>query len=238
MKTVRKYYKWVGTLPVEATASDYDFYRDVKLALLPKGNTGTYKAVKGDTIQKYYHIEDYTKPWVQPVCTSNTSYGTFTGGGYFNEAKGNRTYYHVSDGVVSDTTIPSGGYDANSWGTTHSSSGWFNWALPEVIKITGITVRARNYAPWTDYAVTNGRFYTNSSGIVPIGNAFNFTSPGQTAVVSGIPASGILTNNIYFFKPGGGEYSGIMEMYITAYTLEEGKEDLYRDETYYLVVSE
>ena len=185
------------------------------------------KGVLKRITRKYYA---YTNKWTQPVCTSNNSYGTFTGGGYFSEGGGDRAYFHVSDGQVPTSTIGSGGWDGTCWGTTHSSAGWFNWHFPEKLRIVGIDAQARNYAPYADYYIGNGFFKAGSDG-VQIGDAFQCTSPGHRVTVANIPTDGIITQDLYFYKTGG-DYSGLSEIFITAYTLQEITEAQYTPSSY------
>jgi hypothetical protein len=191
------------------------------------------KAIATNKIRKYYK-QGYIIPWTQPICTSNNSHGTFTGGGYFSEGSGDRAYYHVSDNSWPTSPI-GGGWDGTCWGTTHSAYGWFNWALPKTIRITGVKVMARNYSQSsTDYVVSNAGFYTDSSKTTQIGDTFNLSSCGQQLVISNIPEDGIITDNLYFVKNGGGEYSGFAEIWITAYEwgvveATESDYDFYKD---------
>lgn len=155
-----------------------------------------------------------TIPWEQPVLTSNTSYGTVSCSSvsqYFNQP------YTALDG--STTT--------RGWSPENSTTAWWKWELPETINITALTyVGQYNGSGKADDVLCQGRFYTSSDKTTPIGDAINQDKEEDSVEiqVTGIPEEGISTNCIYFDKTGGGAYSGIGELIITATVISSGKD--------------
>lgn len=164
--------------------------------------------IKGLGQTKYYKY--FYEDWKQPKLTSNTSYGTITGNSYYSVSGCDRNFWHISDGI-----IPTTGGGSDNWGTDNTANGWFNWALPEEIIITGIKIYNRFHTTDVDYKLTGARFYTDSSKSTPIGEEFSITTSGGIYELKNIPAGGIKTKNIYFSKTGS-TYSGIGELVITA----------------------
>lgn len=167
-------------------------------------------------IKRYYKYV----PWEQPKLTSNTSYGTLTGGGYYSGTD-NRDYYHISDGI-----IPTTNQGSDTWSTSNSAIGWFNWELPEEIIIKGIKIYNRSHTTAVDYRLTGARFYTDSTKETPIGEEFEILTSQGIYELKDIPPEGIKTKNIYFYKTGD-TYSGIGELQITALQIEPTTYDDY-----------
>jgi len=184
-----------------------------------------FKDLDKNKINKTYkrHYYAYTQPWIPAPATGGTTHyvGTISDGDHFNEGQyGNRAGWHIADWRIQNNAVSDGNYDDQSFGTTHASDGWIFWKFPYKVKITGIVTQARNYTPGANYNVSDGRFYTDKSKSQQIGNMHKFGSAGECVVIKGIPEEGVLTNSIYWYKKGG-EYSGMGELYLSAWLPEE-----------------
>lgn len=204
-------------------------------------------------MKSFCYKENYTKywkyvynDWTQPILTSNTSYGTITCSGYYGgHGDGERYPWHISDGQWGSQSVNI------EWGTDNSNVGWVNWKLPVTLKILGITIHNRVHPTNLDYTLTGARLYTNDSRTTPIGEEFSFTSSGGSHTLTTIPSSGIITDNIYFYKTGS-TYSGVGEIVITAqerqvvestssdydYTTQETRYKLHTQDGKYSVIKE
>ena len=85
-----------------------------------------------------------------------------------------------------------------------------------------------------DFYIGNGFFKAGSDG-VQIGDAFQCTYAGHRVTVANIPTDGIITQDLYFYKTGG-DYSGLSEIFITAYTLQEITEEQYTPSSYSFII--
>lgn len=165
-----------------------------------------YKAKK-EIIRKYYK---YTyEDWTQPIPNSDT-YNDFIFTGNSRNSDGNCTYYQALN--------PS---HAKGWQTNGTQKGWWNMQMPLTIVIYGLSMTT----------IAGGRFYTDETKTVPIGNAV----ATDDTVVTGIPTTGIETNNLYFDKTVGNVWAGIKNLKINAkirHIVEATSSDydFYRDE--------
>jgi hypothetical protein len=199
-KTGGNAYAGIGELEITATklvegsAEDYDFIEyDLNPAIF---------------MRKIPHYWKYA-PWTQPVLTSNTSYGEVTYSSVSGTA--NEEGFNALDGVKSGTV-------SSQWVPNNSSTGWWQWKLPVKLKIIKLVF----YNRCGDNLNITGRFYTNSSKTVPIGNSFSPAATNWASVTVYDNAEGIITDTIYFDKTSGDGYGGIGELEITATKLVEG----------------
>lgn len=162
------------------------------------------------------------REWKQPVLTSNYSYGLVSASSVsLAEADilppGSFHPYRALDGVTE------GGEKAGSWWETASgiNTGWWRWDLPVKLKIKAIKFYARGY----DATAISGRFYTDDSKTLSIGDAISTAEnkPWAEYDIANIPSEGIETNCLYFDVTGGcsGGWVGIGELKITAEELVE-----------------
>ena len=176
------------------------------------GSAEDYDFIEYDTPCRAFaeRVLKYLKwnPWTQPVLTSNTSYGVVTCSA--ESTTTGQKAFNASDGVKSGT--------AYSHWVSDASTGWWQWKLPVKLKITKIVF----YNRYGDNLNITGRFYTDSSKTIPIGNSFSPAATSWAAVTVYDNAEGILTDTIYFDKTAGSQYNGIGELEITATVLEEG----------------
>lgn len=185
--------------------------------------TINYYVNAGGTLRWYSnqrpYVDEYVA-WTQPVLTTNTttvtdlgnvtatasSYGNNSGG----SASGNEYPYHAMDGVKS-------GSGTTYWGCNASNPAgqWWQVVFPYQIKITGLTHYNR-YG--NSYANVTGQFWTSSDRTTPIGDAFGATGATgwKATAIQNIPASGVVTDTIYFYITAGANYCGIGELEITA----------------------
>jgi hypothetical protein len=149
--------------------------------------------------------------WVQPVLTSNTSYGTITTT-TDNSSLSSFPAYNILDGSTSTwwQLGKKGGING-----TYQYAGFINWALPETISITGISILNRS----TARPNLTLQIYADTAKTIKIGDALSFTTLGQTLAVQNIPTTGIKTNDIYFDCSSTEPWLGITEVTITANTV-------------------
>lgn len=178
------------------------------------------KSVK-EKVRNYY--KNVQLPWSQPELLSDTTHDcivTFS-------AKYNDTYdgYKALDGFIDDCWFP------------NKATGWWQIKFPEKILIKGLTHVAGSYSQQTQ--LIQGRYYTSSDKLTPIGDAIDGTYQQGTSVpILNIPEEGIVTDTIYFEKTGGHVNSGIGELEITATKPSVVKAsstdyDFYKDEIEY-----
>lgn len=146
--------------------------------------------------------------WVQPVLTSNTSYGTITC------SSSSQAAWHISDGL-----LPSTGY-TNTWETNNESQGWVNWKFPVTLAITKIRVYQRNQNP--SHYTEKVAIKTKEDGdyIVPLTDI----EQGNDTFIEYEFECPVITDNLYFYVEGTGVV-GIGEVEITATQLV--LEDIY-----------
>lgn len=221
-------------VPAIAPAHPYAHYNGT-IYTIDQAPTGAYPLTEvqyynitalvnmGGTLAWYSNQRPYIYQyvsWTQPVLTTNTttvtdlgnvtatasSYGNNSGG----SASGNEYPYHAMDGVKS-------GSGTTYWGCNASSPAgqWWQVVFPYQIKITGLTHYNR-YG--NSYANVTGQFWTSSDRTTPIGDAFGATGATgwKATAIQNIPASGVVTDTIYFYITAGANYCGIGELEITA----------------------
>ncbi len=139
--------------------------------------------------------------WVQPVLTSNTTYGTITC------SSSSQAPWHISNGL-----LPSTGY-TNTWETNNESQGWVNWEFPITLTITKIKVYQRNQNP--DHYTEKVAVKTKADGdfIIPLTDI----EQGSDTFIEREFEVPIVTDNLYFYVEGTGVV-GIGEVEITATT--------------------
>lgn len=220
----------VENIPAEGIVTDtIKFYKsggdthagigelDITATKLVEGSAEDYDFIEWSTTCRAFveRVPHYFKwnPWEQPVLTSNTSYGVVTCSAESTTA--GQKAFNASDGVKSGT--------AYSHWVSDASTGWWQWKLPVKLKITKIVF----YNRYRDNLNITGRFYTDSSKTIPIGNSFSPAATSWAAVTVYDNAEGIITDTIYFDKTAGSQYNGIGELEITATVLEEGTAEDY-----------
>ena len=183
---------------------------------------------------KYYLkkklVTEYWKwiDWEQPTLTANTT-STSLGDIVVTASSNNDGYsniYGAMDGVKSGTN------QANIWMPKGTTSAWWQVKLPYESKITGLSFYNGYGKNVSSDMPIQGRFYTSSSKDTPIGDSISTSSTAwEKTEIQNIPTEGILTDTIYFQKTGGGNFSGIGELEITAQRLVSGNIDNYDYET-------
>lgn len=161
---------------------------------------------KADFPELHANTSNELIPWVQPVLFSNNSYGKVSASS--TSSYGNQPYTAL-DGIP----------NSRGWATDNSSIGWWKWELPETITIKGLVYVGQGTGENKESdTVCQGRFYADEAKTIPIGDPID-QSLVQDFVrieVENIPEEGIETNCIYFDKTGGGPYSGMAELYVSA----------------------
>lgn len=146
-------------------------------------------------------------PWTQPKLKTDTDYGVVSASSFYNANNTPAFPWGASDGLVQ------GGMD---WAPNNQTPAWWNWDLPQYIKIKGLTHYNKNNQS-SNTSIT-ARFYTDRSLVTPIGD--QIVTPNTNyfeTVIQNIPAEGVKTKSLYFNKTAGGSgYSGMAEVVITA----------------------
>ena len=181
--------------------------------------TINYYVNAGGTLAWYSNQRPYVYQyvsWTQPALTSNstvTTLGTVTASA--------SSYYSGEEPWEAMNGIHSGtGHDYwTSSGASGSAVGeWWQVVFPYQIKITGLTYYNR-YNHGGTWSNITGRFWTSSARTTSIGNSFGPTGTTNWAptTVSGIPASGVLTDTIFLYVTGADTKYGCMgDLGITA----------------------
>jgi len=155
-------------------------------------------------------------PWTQPVLTSNTSYGTVSANAYYSSSYPWR---------AADGTIPVYAQENLCWKIHNSEGqypGWWKWEFPFTLFISQLKFYGSvDYDGNTDF---NGRWYTDSTKSVPIGDAFSIGHNSQAPLITPAnqSAQGYITNSIYLDATSGNN-GGIGELVITAKYFPGGK---------------
>lgn len=170
-------------LTYDATKPDTECEnRTITAGYNPKGQTGVNKVqVCTNTKRKVEVITTTTEvQWNRPNATADRSNGDISASSYTYSGHGNQESwaYYAVDG------------DPNSAWWAGASTAWWNWYLPDKIKLTGLII--------TNYNGTiRGRCYTSSNKTTPIGNEFTISGAGTRFTVTGIPTTGIEITSIY-----------------------------------------
>lgn len=146
--------------------------------------------------------------WTRPNLTTNSSVGRVSASSEYS----NWLAYKALDGTTGTDSRYS-----YSWIPEDEEQSWWQWKLPYPIRITSMTHRNSNGPSGNSDNSVEGRFYTDSSKKVPLGDAISTSTTAMASTqISGIPQTGIVTDTIYFEKTGGSTYGGIGELNITA----------------------
>ena len=169
-----------------------------------------YVAIIINTAPKYV-------PWVQPVLTSNTSYGVVTSSANRGTSDA-QAEWHALDGKL---PVASDQYTYFGWG--EGVPQWWKWVLPVTIKINKIGVYNRATAGTTNYTKLL-QFFTNDTRTTQLTPVLTLPNNSTEETVYTLTEP-VLTNQIYAYmtdtygEPSG--YGGIGEINITAEVLQE-----------------
>lgn len=137
-------------------------------------------------VRKYYK---YTfSPWVQPVLTSDTSYGTVSAIGY---REGQTQPFKALDGVKSGTPQTMQGWVSN----TNTVGAWWMWKVPVKLKINSI--KFYNQHSGNNNNIFTAQFFADQAGTIPLSNPFT-TLAGAYSVVDSPSIYDGITDCIYF----------------------------------------
>lgn len=136
--------------------------------------------------------------WTRPDLTSATSYGTVTDSRNSSSEAG----WKALDGSNSTNYVVQSG-----------SRAWWNWELPELIKISKITWVHRNNSETMGSSCTC-QFFTDDSKQVPL--TAIFTDPSSSNAVVELAVDNVITNRIYFEANTPSGYGGAAEILIEA----------------------
>ncbi len=136
--------------------------------------------------------------WTRPDLTSATSYGTVTDSRNSSSEAG----WKALDGSNSTNYVVQSG-----------SRAWWNWELPELIKISKITWVHRNNSETMGSSCTC-QFFTDDSKQVPL--TATFTDPSSSNAVVELAVDNVITNRIYFEANTPSGYGGAAEILIEA----------------------
>ena len=145
--------------------------------------------------------------WSQPVFSSATAAdGSIISSGMTYDAQ---APWMAMDGIIPDTS------NGNSeWGSRTKGVTWWQIKFPYILRVTGITVY-NGYTTNVANANLAGRFYTDQSKLVPIGDAINTPQTASTkTVISNVKPTD--TDTLYFYKTETAGSALMGEVVITA----------------------
>lgn len=148
----------------------------------------------GGTLYYYDDQRPYVEKlatWTQPVFSSATaSDGSIISSGM--------TYDAQAPWMAMDGIIPDKSNGDREWGSRTKGNTWWQIKFPYTLRVTGITVY-NGYTTTVANANLAGRFYTDQSKLVPIGNAINTPQTASTkTVISNVKPTD--TDTLYFYK--------------------------------------
>lgn len=169
-----------------------------------------YVAIIINTASKYV-------PWVQPVLTSNTSYGVVTSSA--NRSTSDvQAEWHALDGKL---PVASDQYTYFGWDAGVPQ--WWKWVLPISIKISKIGVYNRATTGTTNYTKLL-QFFTNDARTTQLTPVLTLPNNSTEETVYTLTEP-VLTNQIYVYMTdtynGTSGHGGIGEISITAEALQE-----------------
>lgn len=168
----------------------------------------SYSSILIDPTPKYI-------PWIQPVLTSNTSYGVVTSSSNRSTSVA-QAEWHALDGKL---PVASDQYTYFGWYVGVPQ--WWNWNLPYDIRISKIGIYNRATTGTTNYTKTI-QFFTNESRTQQLTGLLILPDNSTEKIEYTLP-SPITTNNIYAYMTdtygGTSGYGGIGELEITAEVL-------------------
>lgn len=164
----------------------------------------------GGTLYYYDDQRPYVEKlvaWTQPVFSSATaSDGSIISSGMTYDAQ---APWMAMDGIIPDKS----NYD-REWGSRTKGNTWWQIKFPYTLRVTGITVY-NGYTTTIANANLAGRFYTDQSKLVPIGDAINTPQTASTkTVISNVKPTD--TDTLYFYKTATAGLALMGEVVITA----------------------
>lgn len=201
----RPYAHYEGTFYVMADAPDGAFW------LTEKEYQRLQKEISnGGTLYWYDDQRPYVEKlatWAQPVFSSATaSDGSIISSGMTYDVQ---APWMAMDGIIPDTSNKE-----REWGSRTKGNTWWQVKFPYTLRVTGITVY-NGYTTTMANANLAGRFYTDQSKLVPIGNAINTPQTASTkTVISNVKPTD--TDTLYFYKTATAGLALMGEVVITA----------------------
>lgn len=164
----------------------------------------------GGTLYWYDDQRPYVEKlvsWTSPVFSSATaSDGSVISSGM--------TYDTQAPWMAMDGIVPDASNGSSEWGSRTKGVTWWQVKFPYTLRVTGITVY-NGYTTNVENANLAGRFYTDQSKLVPIGDAINTPQTVSTkTVISNVKPTD--TDTLYFYKTETAGSALMGEVVITA----------------------